>query len=203
MSETERSSEPVEPADFANEGGRRERALMVAGVLLGTVMLATAGILVSGESGTRQLNAVDWPGTASGGPTGSIPVAVESRAGALRRSSSPPPAAFSPSSSLPSSSLPRSTRPASALPPSSRLGRPARRTAPPATTPSVHPGAATRPSFVSPEEPSVSRTPAPVRPSTPAVTDTRLSLLPPLTATTAPEHTPPVKTRKPRAPRKP
>ncbi|MFI7641218.1 hypothetical protein [Nonomuraea sp. NPDC049400] len=198
MSETERSSEPVEPADFANEGGRRERALMAAGVLLGTVMLATAGILVSGEVGTRQLNAVDWPGTASGGPTGSIPVAVESRAGALRRSSSPPPAALSPSSSLPPSA-----HPASALPPSSRLGRPARRTTPPATTPPVRPGAATRPSFVSPEEPAVSRTPPPVRPSTPSVTDTLLSLLPPLTATTAPEHTPPVKTRKPRKPRKP
>ncbi|WP_433442745.1 hypothetical protein [Nonomuraea sp. CA-141351] len=197
MSEPERSPDSAELADFANEGGRRERALMVAGVLLGTIMLATAGILVGGNVSTKQLNAVDWPGA----PIGSIPAAVESYPGTLRRSSSLP--------SSPPSSLPSSGRPSSVLPPSaaapfaSRPSRSARRTTPPATTPSARPGVSTRPSLVGPGEPAASRAPAPVGPSTPAQTQTLLSVLPPTTDATAPEHTPAGKTHKPKKPRKP
>ncbi|MEV1172218.1 hypothetical protein [Nonomuraea sp. NPDC049784] len=189
MSEPERSSDSAELADFANEGGRRERALMVAGVLLGTIMLATAGILVGGNVSTKQPNAVDWPGA----PTGSIPVAVESYPGTLRRSSSLP------SSAHPSSAL----APSAAIPFASRPSRSPRRTTPPATTPSARPRASTRPSLVRPGEPATSRAPAPIGPSTPAQTQTLLSVLPPPTDATAPEHTPTGRTHKPKKPRKP
>ncbi|MEV4115048.1 hypothetical protein [Nonomuraea sp. NPDC049695] len=191
MSGPERSSDPVERADLANEGGRRERALMVAGVLLGTVMLATAGILVSGDVATKQLDAIHWPGAPSAS------AAVESRLAELRRPASPAP------SSAPASASPPSSRPASALPPSSRPGRSARRTTTP-SLPSTGPSAvSTRPNLVRPGEPAASPTPAPVRPSAPTAAETLLSVLPPLTDATAPVHTPPSKTRKPRKPRRP
>ncbi|MGW0203943.1 hypothetical protein ACWDX9_62115, partial [Nonomuraea sp. NPDC003201] len=149
MTGTERSSEP-DP--FADEGGRRGRILMIAGALVGTLMLASAGILVGGASTARRLDAVDWHRTGPGARDGSIPVATESR---LRTA----PTTLGPSAS----------------PARSPSARPAHSAAAHRPTPRAHP-TPRRTSSTRPTPASVSRTPTP-EPATasPAVQPTRSS----------------------------
>ncbi|MFF4614984.1 hypothetical protein [Nonomuraea jabiensis] len=177
MTGTERSSKPHQ---FADESGRRGRILMIAGALIGTLMLASAGILVGGASTARRLDAVDWHRTGPGARDGSIPVAAESR---LRTA----PTALGPSAPP--------TRTPSA--PSTRTSGAHRPT--PKQALSAHPTSrrtnSTRPTSGGP---SVSRTPTPEPATvTPAAQPTRPSATP--TATT-PAHTrvPPGQTRHPR-----
>ncbi|MEW1843295.1 hypothetical protein AB0392_35590 [Nonomuraea angiospora] len=178
MTGTERSSEPTR---FADESGRRGRILMIAGALIGTLMLASAGILVGGASTARRPDAVDWHNTGPGAPDGSVPVAAESR---LRTA---------PTFLTPSAPLTRAP------------------SAPPTRSPSVehHPtpkqALSTRPTSrrTSPTRPTpapASRTPTPVPATTPAARPTRPSVAPPPTAVTPPgrTHVPPGQTRHPR-----
>ncbi|MEV4396206.1 hypothetical protein [Nonomuraea sp. NPDC049607] len=78
MSGTHRSA--ARAASSPSEGGgRRGRALMAAGVLLGTLMLATAGALMGDTFNSPGLDPVHWPHDArrtSGEPG---PVATDSR----------------------------------------------------------------------------------------------------------------------------
>ncbi|WP_188197730.1 hypothetical protein [Nonomuraea sp. SYSU D8015] len=76
MSGAHRSSTPAGPAD---RGGRRRRVLMTSGVLLGTLMLAMAGVLISGALTTTRMDAVEWPGDETRTPTTSAPAVMESR----------------------------------------------------------------------------------------------------------------------------
>ncbi|TMR88326.1 hypothetical protein [Nonomuraea basaltis] len=68
---------PTGTAVFVDQSGRRRRVLMVAGVLLGTLMLATAAVLIGGAFSTTRLDAVDWPGDGSGDPKESVPAVVK------------------------------------------------------------------------------------------------------------------------------
>ncbi|MER6007564.1 hypothetical protein ABT120_54130 [Nonomuraea angiospora] len=179
MTGTERSSEP-DP--FADEGGRRGRILMIAGALVGTLMLASAGILVGGASTARRLDGVDWHRTGPGARDGSIPVATESRLRTAPTALGPAPTTLGPSASPahPSSAVHRRPTPKRAL-----TARPTpRRTN------------STRPTLA-----SISRTPTP-EPATAsaAVQPTRSSAAPPPTAATPPgrTHVPPGQTRHPR-----
>ncbi|MEV6033459.1 hypothetical protein AB0L65_20060 [Nonomuraea sp. NPDC052116] len=182
MTGTERSSEP-DP--FADEGGRRGRILMIAGALVGTLMLASAGILVGGASTARRLDAVDWHRTGPGARDGSIPVATESRLRTAPTTLGPARTALGPSASP--------ARSPSAHPAHSAAAahRP---------TPKAHP-TPRRTNSTRPTPASVSRTPTP-EPATasPAVRPTRSSTAPPPTAATPPgrTHVPPGQTRHPR-----
>ncbi|MFB9629907.1 hypothetical protein [Nonomuraea helvata] len=184
MTGTERSSEPHQ---FADESGRRGRILMIAGALIGTLMLASAAILVGGASAGRRLDAVDWHRPRPGARDGSIHVATESR---LRIT----PTALGPSIPGSSAHPPRSpsahpTHPASvARRPTPKQASSAHST--PRRTISTHP---------TPGGPSVSRTPTLIT-VTPAVQPTRPSVAPPPTAATTPgrTHVPRGQTRHPR-----
>ncbi|MEV4572407.1 hypothetical protein AB0K16_04045 [Nonomuraea jabiensis] len=179
MTGTERSSEPQQSAD---EGGRRGRILMIAGALIGTLMLASAGILVGGASTARRLDAVDWHHTGPGARDGSTPVAAESR---LRTapgpSTTPTRAPAAPATRAPSTP---SMRVPSVPPthPSSVARRP--------TPKQAHP---TPRRTNSPRPTPVSPTPAPEL-VTPAVHSTRPSVAPPPGQT----RVPPGQTRHPR-----
>ncbi|MFI6732326.1 hypothetical protein ACIBI9_05270 [Nonomuraea sp. NPDC050451] len=170
MTGTERSSEPHQ---FADESGRRGRILMIAGALIGTLMLASAGILVGGASTGTRLDAVDWHRTGPGARDGSIPVATESR---LRTA----PTVLGPSAHPAHSSVARRPTPKQAL-----SARPT-----PRRTNSTRPTPA-----------PASRTPTPAQVTvTPAVQPTRSSVAPPPTAATPPgrTHVPPGQTRHPK-----
>ncbi|MFG6192792.1 hypothetical protein [Nonomuraea sp. JJY05] len=176
MTGTERSSEPHQLAD---ESGRRGRILMIVGALIGTLMLASAGILVGGASTGTRLDAVDWHRTGPGARDGSIPVATESR---LRTA----PTALGPTAPL--------TRTPSARP--TRSTSVARRPTPKQAHPTPR-----RTNTRRPTPASVSRTPTPAPATvTPAVRPTRPSVAPPPTAATTPgrTHVPPGQTRHPR-----
>ncbi|MFI7223280.1 hypothetical protein ACIBO5_08650 [Nonomuraea angiospora] len=175
MTGTERSSEPTR---FADEGGRRGRILMIAGALIGTLMLASAGILVGGASTARRPDAVDWHRTGPGARDSSVPVAAESR---LRTAATTTPTGLGPSAP-PTRSRSVAHRP---TPKQALSARPtSRRTTPTRPTPAP-----------------VSRTPTPAPATiTPAVQPTRPSVAPPPTAATPPgrTHVPPGQTRHPR-----
>ncbi|MEV4016099.1 hypothetical protein AB0J35_36935 [Nonomuraea angiospora] len=182
MTGTERSSEPTQ---FADGSGRRGRILMITGALLGTLMLASAGILVGGASTARRLDAVDWHGTGPGARDGSIPVATESR---LRTT----PTALGPSGPP--------TRSASAPPTRSPSARPTRSTsvAHHPTPKQAHP-TPRRTNSTRPAPASASRTPTPELATAPAAQPTRPSAAPPPTAATPGRtHVPPGQTRHPR-----
>lgn len=51
---------------------------MIAGVLLGTLMLAAAAMLVGGAFSTTRLDAVDWPGGDDGTSEATVPGATKS-----------------------------------------------------------------------------------------------------------------------------
>ncbi|GAA3205715.1 hypothetical protein GCM10020216_005820 [Nonomuraea helvata] len=139
---------------------------MIAGALIGTLMLASAAILVGGASAGRRLDAVDWHRPRPGARDGSIHVATESR---LRIT----PTALGPSIPGSSAHPPRSpsahpTHPASvARRPTPKQASSAHST--PRRTISTHP---------TPGGPSVSRTPTLIT-VTPAVQPTRPSVAPP------------------------
>ncbi|MFI9591857.1 hypothetical protein [Nonomuraea sp. NPDC052265] len=77
MSGTHRSA--ARAASSSPEGGaRRGRALMAAGVLLGTLMLATAGALMGDAFSSPGLDPVHWPHDASRTSGKPGPVAVDS-----------------------------------------------------------------------------------------------------------------------------
>ncbi|MEV0231268.1 hypothetical protein [Nonomuraea sp. NPDC050786] len=189
MSGPERSSDPVERAGLAGEGGRRERALMIVGVLLGTVMLATAGILVSGASTARRLDAVDWHHSSPGARDGSVPVAAESRL----RTAPPTRAPSAPPTRAPSAPPTR----APSTPPT-RSSAITRRPTPKQAHPTSRRTNSTRPTLA-----STSRTPTPTptpEPATaPAAQPTHQSVTPPPTAARPDRtHVPPGRTRHPR-----
>jgi hypothetical protein len=158
---------------------------MITGALLGTLMLASAGILVGGASTARRLDAVDWHRTGPGARDGSIPVATESR---LRTT----PTALGPA---------RTTLSPSAYPTRSPSARPAHSAAVAhrPTPKQAHP--TPRRTATRPTRASVSRTLTP-EPATasPTVRPTRSSAVPPPTAATPSgrTHVPPGQTRHPR-----
>ncbi|MFI7124664.1 hypothetical protein ACIBQ1_03160 [Nonomuraea sp. NPDC050153] len=185
MTGTERSPEPTPFADDFPDGiGRRGRALMVAGALIGTLMLATAGILVGGASSGKRLDAIDWHRTGPGSRDGSIPVAAESHARTAP-------------TTLSSSARPAHTHPTQSF---SAARRPTPKQAPSArpTSRATH---STRPTPAAPAGPAASRTPTPERVTiTPSAQPARPSVTPPPTAVTTSgrTHTPPGHTRHPR-----
>lgn len=98
---------------------------MIAGVLLGTLMLATAAVLIGGAFNTARLDAVEWPGDGSGAPEKSVPAAIESSPATGRPTRSVAPV-------VPATPAPRRT----ATPTRSRSQTPvARQSTSPAATP--------------------------------------------------------------------
>ncbi|MGP3958121.1 hypothetical protein ACTWPT_19115 [Nonomuraea sp. 3N208] len=69
---------PSGTAVFVDQSGRRRRVLVIAGVLLGTLMLAMAAVLIGGAFSTTRLDAVDWPEGGNGAPEKSVPAATTS-----------------------------------------------------------------------------------------------------------------------------
>lgn len=170
---------------------------MVTGALLGTLMLATAGILIGGTSGGKRLDAIDWHRTGPGPRDGSIPVATESHPHTAPTTLSP---SARPTRAHPTHSFSAARRP------TPKQALPARPTSLPTSRPTSLPAHAARPTPAVPAGPAVSRTPTPARVTiTPAAQPTRPSVTPsPTTATTpARTHTPPGQTRHPRHHRTP
>ncbi|NUT12671.1 MAG: hypothetical protein HOQ38_19575, partial [Nonomuraea sp.] len=77
MSGTHRSATTT-VSTSSEGGGRRTRMLMTAGVLLGTLMLAMAGVLMGASFDARELDAVQWPHSGTWSPRDHGPVTVES-----------------------------------------------------------------------------------------------------------------------------